>query len=66
MEREVIVVRYPNMVPGRLLSRTNRFEAQVEIDGREEIVHVKNTGRCRELLRPGAEVWCQRAANPDR
>ena len=66
MEREVIVVRYPNMVPGRFLSRPNRFVAHVEIDGREEIVHVKNTGRCRELLRPGAEVWCQRAANPDR
>lgn len=59
-------MKYPNMVPGRFLSRPNRFIAHVEIDGAEEIVHVKNTGRCRELLPPGAEVWCQRSANPSR
>ena len=59
-------MRYPDMIPGRFRSRPNRFIAHVEIDGREEIVHVKNTGRCRELLIPGAEVWCQRSANPDR
>ena len=57
---------YPNMVPGTFLARPNRFVAHVEIEGQTEIVHVKNTGRCRELLPPGAQVWCQRAANPDR
>ena len=59
-------MNYPNMIPGRFLSRPNRFIAHVEIAGKEEIVHVKNTGRCRELLRPGAEVWCQESQNPNR
>lgn len=57
---------YQNMVAGTFLSRPNRFIAKVEIAGREETVHVKNTGRCRELLIPGASVLCQQAANPDR
>ena len=59
-------MKYANMVPGTFLSRPNRFIAHVEIDGQAEVVHVKNTGRCRELLPPGAEVWCQRSANPSR
>ena len=59
-------MNYPNMTPGRFLSRPNRFIAHVEIGGKEEIVHVKNTGRCRELLQPGAEVWCQKSSNPNR
>ena len=59
-------MNYPNMVPGIFRSRPNRFIAHVEIGGVEEIVHVKNTGRCRELLTPGAEVWCQRNDNPNR
>jgi len=59
-------MRYENMVPGRFLARPNRFIAHVEIDGRLEICHVKNTGRCRELLPEGAKVWCQRAQNPNR
>ena len=57
---------YANMVPGTFLSRPNRFIAHVEIDGQTEIVHVKNTGRCRELLPAGAQVWCQRSDNPAR
>ena len=57
---------YANMTPGKFLSRPNRFIAQVEIDGQTEIVHVKNTGRCKELLPTGAEVWCQRSDNPNR
>ncbi len=57
---------YDNMVAGRFLDRPNRFVAHVEIDGVRETVHVKNTGRCRELLTPGAAVWCQRAKNPAR
>lgn len=59
-------MRYANMTPGVFLSRPNRFIAHVEIDGQTEIVHVKNTGRCRELLPPGAQVWCQKADNPSR
>ena len=59
-------MRYENMIQGRFLRRDNRFVAQVEIDGREEICHVKNTGRCRELLQPGAEVWCAVSDNPNR
>lgn len=59
-------MRYANMVPGTFLSRPNRFVAHVRIDGETEVVHVKNTGRCRELLPEGAKVWCQRADNPSR
>ena len=59
-------MHYPNMVPGTFLSRPNRFIAQIEIDGQIETVHVKNTGRCRELLPVGAEVWCQKSGNPNR
>ena len=54
------------MTPGRFLARPNRFIAHVEIDGQTEVVHVKNTGRCLELLPVGAEVWCQRSGNPNR
>ena len=57
---------YENMVPGVFLKRPNRFVAHIEIDGQEEICHVKNTGRCRELLIPGVQVWCQRSTNPNR
>ena len=59
-------MHYPNMVPGTFLSRPNRFIAHVEIGGKKEVVHVKNTGRCRELLPKGAQVWCQRSDNPNR
>ncbi len=59
-------MRYENMVPGIFLRRPNRFIAHVSIDGREVVCHVKNTGRCRELLVPGAAVWCQKAQNPQR
>ena len=52
-------MHYAHMVPGVFRSRPNRFIAHVEICGKEEIVHVKNTGRCRELLVPGAVVHCQ-------
>ena len=59
-------MRYENMVPGVFLVRPNRFIAHIEIDGQMEICHVKNTGRCRELLPQGAHVWCQRSGNPNR
>lgn len=57
---------YANMTPGIFLSRPNRFIAHVQIDGQTETVHVKNTGRCRELLPAGARIWCQRSGNPSR
>ena len=60
------MIYYPNMVPGTFRARPNRCLAYVEIDGREEVCHVKNTGRCRELLIPGARVWCQHHDDPDR
>lgn len=50
-------MRYDNITRAVFLDRPNRFVAHVELDGRAETVHVKNTGRCRELLLPGAEVW---------
>ena len=59
-------MRYTNMVPGVFLARPNRFVAHVEINGKMEICHVKNTGRCRELLPVGAQVWCQQFDNPNR
>jgi len=59
-------MRYCNMVPGVFLARPNRFIAHVQIDGKTETVHVKNTGRCRELLPAGAQVWCQKSDNPSR
>lgn len=59
-------MRYENMVPGEFLSRPNRFIAHIKIGGSIEICHVKNTGRCRELLPEGAEVWCQKSSNPNR
>ena len=59
-------MRYTNMVPGIFLARPNRFIAHIEIDGQVEVCHVKNTGRCRELLPKGAKVWCQRSDNPNR
>lgn len=57
---------YKNIVPGIFLSRPNRFIAHIMIDGQEKICHVKNTGRCKELLAPGADVWCEKSGNPDR
>lgn len=57
---------YGQMTPGTFLTRPNRFIAHVEIHGTREIVHVKNTGRCRELLTPGARVWCRESDNPAR
>ena len=59
-------MRYHTMIPGIFLARPNRFIAHVEINGKVEICHVKNTGRCRELLPTGAQVWCQMADDPKR
>lgn len=59
-------MRYNKMVEGTFLARPNRFIAHIEIDGKIEICHVKNTGRCRELLPVGAKVWCLDAQSPSR
>ena len=59
-------MHYKNMVPGIFFARPNRFIAHVQIGENKEICHVKNTGRCRELLPEGARVWCQKSENPAR
>ena len=56
-------MKYGKMARGVFIARPNRFVAHVQIDGRVEVCHVKNTGRCRELLPAGAEVWCQESDN---
>lgn len=59
-------MEYPNIHPGIFLARPNRFIAHVEIDGKTEVCHVKNTGRCRELLIPGSQVYLVESENPKR
>lgn len=59
-------MRYENTARGIFLERPNRFIAYVEIGGRREKVHVKNTGRCKELLIPGAAVYVQESDRPSR
>ena len=59
-------MRYERIEKAVFLERPNRFIAYTELNGRKETVHVKNTGRCAELLVPGASVYIQRSANPDR
>ena len=57
---------YRNINTGHFIDRPNRFIAHVEIDGLTDTVHVKNTGRCKELLIPGAEVVLSKSDNPKR
>ena len=59
-------MRYKNIYKATFLTRPNRFIARVVVEGREETVHVKNTGRCRELLVPGCSVYLERSDNPAR
>ncbi len=59
-------MQYKNIVTGIFIDRPNRFIAHVEIDGNVEVCHVKNTGRCRELLLPGVVVYLEQASNPNR
>lgn len=59
-------MQYGKILPARFLARPNRFVARVEAEGQELICHVKNTGRCRELLVPGATVWLEESKNPNR
>ncbi len=59
-------MKYKNIIKAKFISRPNRFIAVVDIDGREETVHVKNTGRCKELLIPGTTVFLEKTDNPTR
>lgn len=59
-------MHYENIIHGEFVSRPNRFIAKVIVEGKEETVHVKNTGRCKELLLPGADVILEICDNPNR
>jgi len=59
-------MEYANTVRGTFVRRLNRFAAEVELEGKTERVHVKNTGRLKELLVPGAEVVLETAGRADR
>lgn len=59
-------MRYTNIHKGTFISRPNRFIANVMIGGREEVCHVKNTGRCRELLVEGCTVWLEHSDSESR
>ena len=59
-------MRYEGVIPAEFIRRPNRFIARVLLNGLEETVHVKNTGRCRELLLPGAQVYLTPGQNPAR
>ena len=59
-------MRYEKVIQGRFLNRPNRFIAEVEVNGKIERVHVKNTGRCRELLVPGCTCFLSDSGNPER
>lgn len=59
-------MRYHNIEEGVFLKRPNRFIAVVRLKGEEVVCHVKNTGRCRELLVPGTPVFLEKSSNPNR
>ena len=59
-------MKYGYVADAVFLQRPNRFIAQVLLNGQEETVHVKNTGRCKELLVPGAKVYLEKGQNPAR
>nr|MCR5176298.1 DNA/RNA nuclease SfsA [Anaerovibrio sp.] len=59
-------MEYNKITFGKFISRPNRFISIVDIEGHQEIVHVKNTGRCKELLIPGVKVVLAKSDNPNR
>ena len=63
---ERIAMNYHNIFPGEFLERLNRFVALVKINGHIQEVHVKNTGRCKELLIPGSKIFLEKSNNPNR
>lgn len=60
------MMRYERITQGSFLERPNRFLAYAELAGKKEVIHVKNTGRCAELLKPGAVIYVQESQNPER
>lgn len=60
------MLTYDHVCPGVFQARPNRFIALVELEGEVRRCHVPNTGRLRELLRPGVRAWCQRQDRPGR
>ena len=59
-------MKYPNITKAKFVARPNRFIAQVEVNGHTETVHVKNTGRCKELLIPGCTAYLTAPDSPGR
>lgn len=59
-------MRYNNIISAKFVLRPNRFIAEIDINEKREICHVKNTGRCKELLKPNANVYVQYSDNPKR
>ena len=59
-------MHYSGVRRGVFVDRPNRFIAHAELDGQRVVCHVKNTGRCRELLTPGAVIYLQESDNPNR
>ncbi len=59
-------MRYGEVLPAEFIARPNRFIAHVRLRGEEVVCHVKNTGRCRELLQSGVQVWLEEGTNPRR
>ena len=59
-------MKYSKIKKAAFVDRPNRFVAHVTVDGKEETVHVKNTGRCKELLTPNATVILEESSNPNR
>ncbi len=64
--RELKIMKYKNITRGTFIARPNRFIAHVEIGDKKHVVHVKNTGRCKELLTPGCTVYLEHSDNPSR
>lgn len=59
-------MKYAKIQQAKFIERPNRFIAKVDIEGRVETVHVRNTGRCREILTPGTTVFLEDVDKPDR
>ena len=59
-------MKYENTISAKFIDRPNRFIAHVDMDGKVETVHVKNTGRCKELLLPGVDITLALSDNPNR
>ena len=66
MLENTLIMHYENIVQGTFISRPNRFIAEVLVNGKKQTVHVKNTGRCKELLVPGNTVYLEKSSNLNR